>query len=379
MFSLKFGKRNDITENLRKIFSSYGQYIKETFKNESIRSAMTWLAAQSGPPPTETASADFAGWQSMIHKIGPKRPKGGSGMLTQSMGKRLINDGGKIYTSSTVKRVIIEYEKAIGIELITGECIFSKYGVVSGTHVVTTIKDLVGSQFVKKELTKRVDNIKVGNGFGMVIRCASDELPNYISNPSSLRDYNIDNPHPSHSGLQLICPSTDYLDNAYGDYLNGISAKNPAILVMTFSAIDDTLSPKGKHTCFIWSQYHPYKLSNNVEWSDIRENEAIKLIDKLSEYAPNMKNAITDYYIQTPLDIEEKHGMINGNVMHVEMSFDQMFIFRPTPSLSDYTTPIKNLYLTGASMHPGGGIFAASGYNTAKVVMKKSKRNYFSF
>ena len=88
----------------------------------------------------------------------------------------------------------------------------------------------------------------------------------------------------------------------------------------------------------------------------------------------NLRDAITDYYIQTPLDIERKHGMLRGNVMHLEMSFDQMFIFRPTPELSDYTTPIQHLYLTGASTHPGGGIFAASGYNTAHVVLKATKR-----
>jgi phytoene dehydrogenase-like protein len=28
--------------------------------------------------------------------------------------------------------------------------------------------------------------------------------------------------------------------------------------------------------------------------------------------------------------------------------------------MSQYKTPIKNHYLTGASTHPGGGVFAAS-------------------
>jgi phytoene dehydrogenase-like protein len=54
-----------------------------------------------------------------------------------------------------------------------------------------------------------------------------------------------------------------------------------------------------------------------------------------------------------------------------------MFLFRPLPELSAYKTPIKNLYLTGASTHPGGGVFAASGYNTAKVVLKDVKGGWF--
>jgi len=165
-----------------------------------------------------------------------------------------------------------------------------------------------------------------------------------------------------------------HLDHAYADYLRGIPSRDPACLLMTFSAIDSTLAPPGKHTIFIWSQYHPYQLSNGEQWDDIREREAEKLIEVAARYAPNLKSAITDYYIQTPLDIERKHGMLRGNVMHLEMSFDQMFLFRPTPELSKYTTPIANLFLTGASTHPGGGIFAASGYNTAHVVLKSIKK-----
>jgi phytoene dehydrogenase-like protein len=45
--------------------------------------------------------------------------------------------------------------------------------------------------------------------------------------------------------------------------------------------------------------------------------------------------------------------------------------------MSAYKTPIKNLYLTGASTHPGGGVFAASGHNTAQVVLKDVKGGWF--
>jgi phytoene dehydrogenase-like protein len=42
------------------------------------------------------------------------------------------------------------------------------------------------------------------------------------------------------------------------------------------------------------------------------------------------------------------------------------------PELSAYTVPgLPGLYLTGASTHPGGGVFAASGYNTAHVILRE--------
>ena len=60
--------------------------------------------------------------------------------------------------------------------------------------------------------------------------------------------------------------------------------------------------------------------------------------------------------------------------MHLEMSLDQMFAFRPLPELADYKTPIAGLFLTGASTHPGGGVFGASGVSAARVVGKALRR-----
>jgi len=75
--------------------------------------------------------------------------------------------------------------------------------------------------------------------------------------------------------------------------------------------------------------------------------------------------------VQTPLDLERRIGLRRGNVMHLEMSIDQMFCLRPLPELSGYRTPVEGLFLTGASMHPGGGVFGASGRNTAEVILGK--------
>jgi len=51
-----------------------------------------------------------------------------------------------------------------------------------------------------------------------------------------------------------------------------------------------------------------------------------------------------------------------------------MFAFRPLPELAGYKTPIAGLYLTGASTHPGGGVFGASGRNAAAVVERDLRK-----
>ncbi|WP_420828951.1 phytoene desaturase family protein [Herpetosiphon giganteus] len=349
---------------LRRLFTSYGHLINETFESEAMRAAMGWLAAQSGPPPHEIGTGDFAGWHSMLHESGAKHPRGGSGMLTQAMAARFKSDGGTLLLDAPVERIIVQHGVVQGVELTSGE-IYSAPMVISNAHVQTTLLKLVEREQLPNGLAERVGRIRVGNGFGMAVRCAADELPDYLAAPSGGR------PHPSHHGLQLLCPSIDYLNRAVSDYDRGVPATDPAVIAMTFSAIDPDVAPKGKHTLFLWGQYHPYELSNGEDWDSIADREADKLLEVVYRYAPNMRGKISNRYVQTPLTLERTFGMLRGNVMHVEMSFDQMFAFRPLPELSEYRVAgIKGLYLTGASTHPGGGVFAASGYNTAQTVLK---------
>lgn len=349
-------------EVARRLFTSYGQLISETFESEAMRAAMTWLAAQSGPPPDELGAGDFFGWHAMLHTSGAMHPRGGSGMLTQAMARALKSFGGEVVLDAPVRRIVVVNGRVQGVETEGGDR-YSAPIVISNAHVHTTLLKLVGAEHLPNNLIERLHRIRIGNGFGMTVRCAADALPDYPGAPSGGL------PHESHHGLQLLAPSMDYVRRAHEDFLRGEPSRDPAVIAMTFSAIDPDVAPPGKHTVFLWSQYFPYELAGGRHWDDIREEVADSILEVLYRYAPNMRGAIIDRFIQTPLDLERRIGLLRGNVMHVEMSLDQMFFFRPLPELSDYRTPIQGLYLTGASTHPGGGVFGASGYNTARTVI----------
>jgi phytoene desaturase len=354
------GQQNAL-EITRRLFTSYAQMINETFESEAMRAAMTWLAAQSGPPPDEIGAGDFFGWHAMLHTSGAKHPRAGSGMLTQAMSRSLENMGGTVVLDAPVRRIIVQNGRVYGVETDDGQR-YSAPVVVSNAHVLTTMLGMVGAEHLSADLVHRLKHLRIGNGFGMTVRCAADELPDYIAAPSGGKA------HPSHHGLQLLSPSMDYVRRAYEDYLRGEPSRDPAVISMTFSAIDPDVAPPGKHTVFLWAQYFPYELSGGRQWDDIREQTADSILEVLYRYAPNMRGKIIDRFIQTPLDLERRIGLLRGNVMHLEMSFDQMFFFRPTADMSGYRTPIRGLYLTGASTHPGGGVFGASGMNAARVI-----------
>ncbi|MGI8697551.1 MAG: phytoene desaturase family protein, partial [Mycobacteriales bacterium] len=141
------------------------------------------------------------------------------------------------------------------------------------------------------------------------------------------------------------------------------------VLAMTFSAFDDTIAPPGRHNVTIWGQWHPYALSTGEHWDDIAEREGRKLVEAVDAAAPGFADSVQAMHVQTPLDLERELGLRRGNVMHVEMTLDSMFAWRPLPELAGYRTPVEGLYLTGASTHPGGGVFGASGRSAARVLL----------
>lgn len=350
-------------ETVQRLLGSYGNLIDQTFESPHVRAAMTWLAAQSGPPPDEMASGDFVGWQAMIHKHGAWRARGGSGALTQALARRLERGGGRVLVDSPVER--ITRAAGGGFEVAAGGTAHFADRVVSACHVRTLFGDLLDPGLVTERLARRVRQTRVGNGFGMIVRHAVEELPVYPGVEADARGV-----APCHSAMQLLVPTREYLDAAHHDYLRGRPPENPCVLAMTFSAVDPTLAPEGRHVLFTWAQYHPYELRNGEDWDAIGGREADKLYEAVCRRAPNMRGKLIDRLVQTPLDIERRFGLLRGNVMHLEMGFDQMFAFRPLPEIAGYKTPVPGLYLTGASTHPGGGVFGASGRNTARVILR---------
>lgn len=351
-------------ELLRKVLGNYARMLDETFTSPHLKAAIGWMAAQSGPPPSEVGAGALAGAHSLYHDVGATHPRGGSGMLSLALERCLLSHGGLVRRNAPVKRILTSGGHVSGVELEGRERAEANV-VVSGTHVQTTLLDLLGDEQLASPLRRKVESLRVGNGIGMTVRYAIDELPAYTAYAPSSGGAHTD----SHHAMQLICPSLDYLQQAYNDSQRGVPAQRPALVAMTPSSVDSTIVPPGKHSLYLWAQYHPYTLADGQSWDDIREREADRLIETLAEYAPNVAGSITRRYIQSPLDLERNVGLLRGNIMHIDMSLDQMFMFRPLPELAYYKTPVPGLYLTGASTHPGGGVSGAAGRNSATAVL----------
>ncbi|MDQ4077952.1 MAG: NAD(P)/FAD-dependent oxidoreductase [Chloroflexota bacterium] len=351
--------------DVQEAMKPYGRVLEERFENPKLRATLAWLGAQAGAPPNEPGGAGQFIWLAMLHSVGAWHPVGGSGRLTQALASCVEHHGGTVRSGAEVKRILLANGEVTGVELADGERVAASL-VVGAGHVQTMLLDLLPPGAIPVPLRRSVEALKVGPGIGMTLRASAKELPAYPSTDVDGTDV-----HEAYYGMQLYCPSIDYLDHAFHQASLGQPPDGPAVMAMTPSAYDRTIVPEGKQSIYFWAQWHPYALRNGEQWDAIAEQEAEKIVRAMSQVAPNLMHAIEweRVFIQTPKTLAERAGLRGGNIMHLDMSLDQMFNGRPLPELSDYRTPIRGLYLSGASTHPGGGVFGAPGHNSAHTIL----------
>jgi len=321
--------------------------IASRFADERLRAALGWWAAQAGPPPHAVGTAPIAGTAAMFHLRRAGRPRGGSGRLSDALAARLVADGGTLRTADAATAIVTGAKPAV--LTASGERIGCR-AVLAACHAVETAR-LAGD-------ARAAEQVRVGHGLGMAIRLLTDALPEYPGAPSD-----------THSSMQFLVDSPDQLRRAYGAFLLGTAPTDPPMIVMTPTATDPTLAPPDRHVVTVWAQWHPRHLDDG-SWDDHRERVADGVISCVDRWAPGFAHSIVDRFIQTPLDLERDLGLTGGNVMHVETELDSLFSLRPLVGWSRYRTPHRGLYVCGASTHPGGGVWGASGRSAASVVRR---------
>jgi beta-carotene ketolase (CrtO type) len=129
-----------------------------------------------------------------------------------------------------------------------------------------------------------------------------------------------------------------------------IPDENPSFYLDVPTVLDPSMAPEGKHT--LWIEFFaPYQIAGlegtgltGTGWTDELKNKvADRVINKLADYAPNVKDAIIARRVESPAELGERLGAYQGNYYHIDMTLDRMVFFRPLPEIANYKTPIDNM------------------------------------
>jgi phytoene dehydrogenase-like protein len=323
---------------------------------------------------------------------------GGMGAIAQAMSRAAEAAGAILRTEAAVAEVLFDGGRASGVRLASGETIKTRT-VVANIGPKLLFRDLVPEDAIAPDLRERFLGIKTGSGtFRMNV--ALSELPDFTCLQNA--------PHGgagSHHGSGIVIGSSiGYLDRAYTDArLHGWSLE-PVVEILIPSTLDDSLAPASQHVASLFVQHVAPRLEDvdpvaadidmrlknrfrpiapavapgtRRSWSDAREKEAFAdlVIDTVTRHAPNFRRSVLARQVLSPLDIEQRFGMIDGDIFHGQLSLDQLFSLRPVLGHANYRMPVPGLYLCGSGAHPGGGITGAPGHNAAREIARDLKRD----
>ena len=351
--------------------SPYSALLEETFETEHARAGFAALAAHATAGPHSPAGGFFVLWQAAYHRYGNWHARGGSGALTQAMRRRLEAWGGEVRTGARVERLLVREApgRVAGVRLAGGEEIGATR-VVCAVNPQTALFGLLGEEYLSRALARRLWARHRSNAVQFVVHAALDRLPPWPGHehgdPARSDVWN---------GMQSVASSVEQVRRDFLQAEAGIAPDEPAAYVFTPSAIDPSVAPPGKHGAYVACASYPARFADGSTWRKRGEREAWRLLDAVEARAPGFKGAVTGVAWRHAEDWEGEIGLLGGHPMHLDMTPDQMLLFRPDRELADHRGPVPGLYLSGAGTSPGGGVSAVPGRAAARAVLEDAGRS----
>ncbi len=296
---------------------------------------------------------------------------GGMGAISDAMRRSAEASGALIRTGAPVESVLMEGDRAAGVVLASGERVIARV-VAANVGPKLLFRDLVPEAVVEPAVRRRFTDIKTGSGtFRMNV--ALSELPDFRCRPGTGRQDH-------HASGIIIGPSIDYLERAWLDARTHGWSLQPVVEMLIPSTLDAGLAPAGKHVASLFVQHVAPRLPNGRSWRNEAEKEAFAdlVIDTVTGHAPNFRDAVVARQVLSPLDLEQRFGLVDGDIFHGQLSLDQLFSTRPVLGHADYRMPVRGLYLCGSGAHPGGGVTGLPGHNAAREIIKDLRRRFRS-
>ncbi len=370
------GSTKKTLDFIRTMLSSPEDLINEWFDSEIVRAPLARLAAEIGAPPSQKGITAGAMMMAMRHHPGMARPRGGTGALTEALVKLVKAEGGTILTDQGVEKVLVNEGHAVGVRVAGGKEYLAKAGVISNIDAQRLFLQLMEPGDVAEvdsQLRDRLER-KIANNNETILKidCALSEPPRFI-NHNHQDEYLI--------GTVLIADSVNQVEKAHAlANMGEIPDSDPSLYLDVPTVLDPSMAPEGKHT--LWIEFFaPYQIYgaegtglNGTGWTDeVKNKVADRVMDKLAEYAPNVKENVIARRVESPAELAQRLGSYKGNYYHMDMTIDQMVFLRPLPEIANYKTPIEGLFLTGAGTHPGGAISGMPGRNCARVFLQQQQ------
>jgi phytoene dehydrogenase-like protein len=278
-------------------------------------------------------------------------PRGGLGTLGTALRRAAEESGAELVCGIEATDIRRRHGRVVAVGLSEGREIAAD-AVVSTLDVKRTFLTLFAWNELPKPLVERIGAFRSAPGTARLLLAL--EAPPVVKDPAILR-----RPIP--------------LAASYGEavraWAGGMIPDRPPAVVRLVSAVDPFLAPDGAAVMTVTLSAiprEPFDGPWNGDKRIVLQARALKLVE---EVFPGTFERITTAALITPPDIESELGCTEGDLYGGALSPSQMLSFRPFPECTGTRTPVKGLYLAGASSALGPLATCASGVAAATAVM----------
>jgi prolycopene isomerase len=313
-------------------------------KDVRLKAILSALWGYYGLPPSKLASFYYALPTIGYLTEGGYYPKGKSQKISDAMVSFITARGGKVLLSTRVERILVKDGAAYGVKTADGHEHTGKV-VVSNANPYDMFHSMVDGGDSYKDYLARMDRMSVSlSSFQVFLGLKKD-----LVGAAGIADTEIS-----------YVPSYD-VEAAFKSAVD-VSLDNPGFGLSLYDNLYPGYSPKGKNTVNIialhgfdyWRKYEAdYRKGNKAAYRAEKERIANVYIRQAEKVLPGLAKAIEVMEIGTPLTNVRYTGNYRGSIYGWDQTLDNSGMRR-----LGHSTPVKNLYLSGAWTRPGGGYIA---------------------
>jgi phytoene dehydrogenase-like protein len=169
---------------------------------------------------------------------------------------------------------------------------------------------------------------------------------------------------PRSAGVVHVGGALEELARAADAGQRGDVPERPALVVGQQSLHDPTRAPAGQQTLYVYAHVP-------ADYAESDDAVAERIEAQLERFAPGFASLVLDRSMRTPAQTEQENpSLVGGDLAGGSYELDQQLLFRPDPRLCRYRTPLRGLYMAGASTHPGGAVHGMSGRGAARALLR---------
>jgi len=245
--------------------------------------------------------------------------KGGSASISKAFVNAACGYNAEIRTDVEVKKILVENDRVVGVELVDGNTIESNL-VISNSGIKETVLYLVGEKHFSNEYVKYIKNLKESLG--------------YLSIKVALKKPITEKP------CHVVMPL--HSEESFKEIDSEKPPKDMFLFIPVASNLDPQMAPNGSQLLIFGT---PCSENPNINY-----NPWIKrLKENICELFPNIFDEALWFDITTPNDIANWIGKVNGCAIGLAQSPNQSGDNRP-----ESASPIEGLYYVGADVRGRG-------------------------